>query len=298
VKLIQAWAKAVSFGYPSPSMVDDVEILGASSNNTLDLMCSLFASHGRCLKACAASNDNVYKAALAATPSFDKVCTDKQADFDRASPCLSANTAEFQQVCQSDNEDLLAASVRLSVMKQLEREVLRDYCRSASVQSFCVFPLVRQRCGDAAYDAIRSIINATLVGVRVSVGEKAILDFYPECDGYVNSVWYGSPITLENGTLFNITTDSHATGDSTTASHHTTIAPVDLDNTTLVENTTQLLVRDDAGGPAYDPEGGRFNSASPRFQSTTTASSDAVARRSFKNAMALFTFSIIFCIFL
>jgi len=290
LRLVQAWAKAVSFDFPSTSMVNDGAVLGRSSNRTLDLMCSLFASHGRCLRACDASND-VYKAAIDSTPSYSQVCTDKQSDIDSSSPCLSKNAALFQRVCLGENEELLAASTRLAVQTQLERRVLRDYCRSANLQSFCTLPLVRQTCGDAPYNAIRSIINASLVGVRVSVGEKAITDFYPECDSYLNAISHGIPVIFSNGTLINLTAGNH------TAISYTTTDPMDFDNSTPVENTTSLMMRDDASGPTDDPEGGRFgNSASPRFQTTT--SSDA-ARSNCKNTMALFTtFSVLLCIFL
>jgi len=288
VRLISAWAKAVSFEPPTPSMVDNPEIV--SSNRTLDVMCSLFAEYRQCLTGCGASNDD-YRAAIDATPTLSQVCIDKQAEIDNSAQCLSDNTPTFQQLCKTSNEELLAASVRLSVQQQLVPEVLRGYCKAANIQAFCVLPMVRQKCGDAPYNTIRSIINGTLIGIKTSISERAIHDFYPECSAYLDTISSGLGIGFENGELFNITTTSQPVSNTTTTMIDQTTTAV-VYNTTS-DNTTSLL-RDDVNGPPYDPEGGRLAGISATPVQTTTSSAQ---RRSYQMTMVLSMCSVLFSIF-
>lgn len=70
----------------------------------------------------------------------------------------------------------------------------------AILQTVCTLPVVRQKCGVEPYEGMRLILNATLIGVRVSIVDKAINATYPECERYLETISHDIPFDLVNGT--------------------------------------------------------------------------------------------------
>lgn len=266
-KLSHAWAKAISFDEPTPNMVPDTMI--GDQNDVFGIMCGLFREYRNCLGGCVAANsDN--KPALDASPPYDQVCTNKKSEFDIALPCLSNNTKIFRTACENDNEKLLAASVRLTGQKEADPVNIRDFCSSANRQLFCIFPLVRQTCGEAPYNLIRSITYATLVSLRATVTDQTIKAVYPECAKYFDTVAFGIP-SLTTFAI-NATTLSTFAGNSTESNF----------------TTTDTRKRDDPAGPTYPDR------ASPRIQATSTPSPSHAHKFSLNNFLPFFAFSVFF----
>jgi len=268
----QAWAKAISFETPTANMIPDRFLAG--KNDTFSVICAIYEGYSMCLRGCTAGNSDTIPA-VRASPTYVNVCTARQAEFDQYVPCLLNNTKLFQRSCQQDNENLLAASVRLNTQRKLDSTV-RDFCNAANVQMFCVFPILRQTCGDGPYDAIRSIINASLVSVRASVRDDVIEAFYPECSIYFD--------TIVNGINTPTTFGNRSASSNSTVTESTTTTP------TTANSTFDLLRRDDADGPTYETKGGRFGATvTPRPRNpTTTPSSHGVVHR-FNSAFTFFT---------
>jgi hypothetical protein len=282
----QAWTKAISFETPTANMIDDRFI--DVQNGTFGAMCKLYAGYQQCLRACVATNAE-YSEAIKISPTYDQVCGQKEAEFESYLPCLANNTKTYQRVCQIPNENLLAASVRLTTQGKLDSNIARDFCRTANDQSYCIFPILRQTCGDGPYDALRAIVNATFVNVRISIGEAVIEKFYPECEDYFNTIDHGirMPIPADNRTMINETKPI-----SIFVENATTIEVINIDSTTT---SSLLILRDDANGSIYvHPTGGRLG---PRLR-TTTESSGSGTVNNFSNTIVIITFSFLFSIFL
>jgi len=283
----QAWTKAISFETPTANMIDPQFV--DKKNGTFGVMCSLYAGYQQCLRACVASNvtNADYAKALGVSPSYDQVCGQHQSDFDAYLPCVSNNTRTYQRVCQSVNENLLAAGVRLTTQGRFDSIVARQFCRSANEQAYCVFPVLRQTCGDGPYDALRSIVNASLAGIRVSIPSEVISRFYQDCAEYFD--------TIENGIRTPIMPGNDSSMASAKSIHHRG----DNDTTTEAEATERYdisILRDDANETIYgNPTGGRLG---PRLRTTTIESSGTGSVIHSSNTFAFFIFSILFSIFL
>jgi len=284
----QAWTKAISFDTPTSNMIDDQ--LVTTNNGTFGLMCSLYSAYQGCLKACVATNDE-YANAVNASPSYEEMCTDRQGEFDSYAPCLANHTPSYQKICQNANEDLLAAGVRLTT-NTFTSTTAREFCKAANDQAFCILPVLRQTCGDGPYDALRSIVNASLAGLRVSVGDEAVRTSFPECYGYFKTIENGIPITVA------IRNETRMSSTDTT--------PILLQRNSTMNSTNETttswlsILRDDPVNGTSDeenPSGGRlFASGSPRYR-TTTESHSGTANH-FHNKFLFFFCSIIFCILL
>jgi len=256
-RLSHAWAKAISFDEPTPNMVPDT--VAGDQNGVFGIMCGLYREYQNCLGGCVAVNsDN--KPSLAALPPFDQVCANKKPEFDVSLPCLSNNTKIFRTACESDNETLLAASVRLIVSGQRKADFtnIREFCSSANRQLSCILHIVRQTCGEAPYNLIRSVTNATLVSLRATVPDETIKIMYPDCAKFFDTVANGIPALTTPA--INITTLSTFAANSTES------------------NATRL---DDAA-----------DHASPRIQATSTPSHAQNSK--LNNFLAFFAFFVVF----
>jgi len=294
----QSWSKAISFEMPTANMID--ENLIDKNNGTLGVLCSLYLAYRNCQRTCVASNpDKIeYVRVFDASPTYEQLCTDRQADFDSFAPCLSNNTKIYQRVCQTVNENLLAASVRLVTQgEKFDAKNANQFCKSADEQAYCIFPVLRQTCGDGAYDSVRSIVNASLTSIQLSVGPMLIDSFFPECARYFDTIDKGidSPIILDNNN--NQTTATSTVFDTTT----TTTARTYVDWTST-QNSSLAVQRDDGNGTVYDSD--RWAARpSPRLRTTTTTQSSggsgyATVNPSSSNKFAFFFTTIsIFVIF-
>jgi len=272
-RLSHAWAKAISFDEPTPNMVSETMV--GDQSDVFGIMCGLYREYQNCLGGCVAANsDN--KLSLDASPPFDQTCTNKKPEFDVALPCLSNNTKIFRTACESDNEKLLAASVRLSGQRVADPTNIQEFCSSANRQLFCILPIVRQTCGEEPYNLIRSITNATLVSLRETVTDETIKALYPDCAKYFDTVANGIPALTTPA--INITTPSTFVANATFAGNSTE------SNATTIDTRK----RDDAAGPIYPDR------ASPRLQATTTPSPSHAHRSNLNNFLSFFAFSVFF----
>jgi len=269
-----AWSKAVSFQTPTENMgTDTVD----GNMDTFSIMCGVFKSYRECLDVCPTTNET-HAAAVKATPSFDQVCVEKRSEFDHTLLCLSNNTKLYQSACRDDGEKLRASSARMtSPIDSTNPAYINEYCSTASQQLYCVLPIVRQTCGEAPDNYIRSIAYAILIATRDTIGEDVIKSSYPECTKYFDIAAHGVPTPISNDistTTFNDTTPSTL-----------------LDNSNSTGNSSDVILRDDPIGETYVPGGpDRFGgSVSPRF--TTPSGAPKV---NFNNLLAFFTFSILF----
>jgi len=212
-----AWAKAISF-----DKLDSV----SDQNGVFGIMCGIYREYQTCLRGKCVVDNFYNKPALDASPTYDQVCTNKKTEFDSALPCLYNNTELFRTACESDKEHLLAASVRLSGQRMDSPvNIPQDYCSTANRQLLCILPIIRQTCGEAPYNLIRSIINATLVM------QQRIKTWYPNCAKYFDTVANGIPALT--------TSAIHTTTPSTFAAN--SAEP----NSTAIDTR----IRDDAAGP-------------------------------------------------
>jgi hypothetical protein len=303
VQLSQAWTKAIAFEVPSSTIMDDKDIHG--EKDAVGIMCTVYASYRNCLKACVAgSGDGMNAGALDVSPPYSQVCTDKLNDNFTWSSCLTNNTKTYHDLCKNENEQALAAAVRLTSGQTLDQSNMNSFCKAANSQLYCLLPLVRQTCTEQPYDLIRSIANASLISVRFSIGEKAIREQYPECETYLQTVDIGIPMDVSSspeattGTtnILNTTTVMSTSSNQTAAINSTIGNTTSIGTTTAVigneTTTTAPIRRDDAGG--QDDTQGRFGgTGAPRYQSTTESS--AVKPR--LNFMSMITFALVFAIF-
>jgi len=263
----QAWAKAISFETPTANMIDDQSMI-ASNASTFDVMCSLYLNNRICLRGCAATNKEFAKA-FDAAPTHSEICADKKTDFDSYFPCVSNNTKTFQRVCQKENENLLAASVRLTTSGKPDPTLARQFCSTANHQSFCILPVLRQTCGDGPYNSMRTIMNATFASVRATISDDAIEAFYPECSIFFETIEHGIPSSSDNKTIVDPFLPINGTA-------------VRFDNSTSLFNATPTIMRDDPNGPTDQPK------PKPRITSTTSSNAGTVIQ--FHNVFVIFAF--------
>jgi len=255
----QAWSKAISFEVPTVNMVDDDMVV--KTNGTFGVMCSLYLQYKYCIRACAAGNAD-FQRVVDASPTYAELCKAREGEFDSYMPCVSNNTKTFQRVCQSVNENLLAGSIRLTTDAKFTSPIVRQFCSAANEQAYCIFPVLRQTCGDGPYDALRSIINATLTGIRTVIDDKMIDSFFPECGVYFDTIAQGvrSGVSDDNSNNMTTTIDMMSTTAASPFSSN--------DNTT---NTVAMIIqRDDGNGSIYGATGGRW--AGTNYQTTTQSS--------------------------
>jgi len=260
----QAWTKAISFETPTANMIDDQLI--DTNNGTIGVMCSLYSAYQHCLRACVASN-NDYADVVKASPSYDQVCGNRRDEFDTYLPCLSNNTKTYKRVCQKVNENLLASSVRLTTQGKFDSDVAKQFCRSANDQAFCIFPVLRQTCGDGPYTALRSIVNASLTSIRISISDDVIRRLYPDCGEYFETIQNG--IVMPNKTSrFDTTIVPNTTVSVNTTTHKSSTTSA-YDDQTTTESIS--IRRDDADQAIYgNSTNGRFGN--PRIRTTTESS--------------------------
>jgi hypothetical protein len=277
----QDWAKAVGFNAPTQSMV--TRDIGDSA--TFSIMCGIYSEYRNCLQRCAIENPKDFQPILDVSPLYSQVCTSRQTDFDTVQPCLSNHTKSIRTACQKENDNLYAAAVRLSPSTKFELDAPREYCKNAVTQLYCVFPIVNHACGEAPINLIRSLANATMVGLRQSIDFATLQSMYPDCVKYFQVLDDGiqyptEPTNVTTSTTTMVSMDNSTMNNSTTALNSTT---------QLFNTTTPDSKRDDPYGPTY-PSGGRF--AGHSLAPTTTPS--MATKIGLNNFLALFIFSMLF----
>jgi len=275
----QAWSKAISFEVPTANMIDEDMIV--ITNTTFGVMCSLYSAFKGCLRACAAGNSE-FANVLNGTPTYHEICSSRQAEYDSYLPCLSNNTRTYQRVCQSANEQLLAASIRLTTGSKFSSSVARHFCSAANEQAYCIFPVIQQTCGDAPSEALRSLVNASFIGIRSIVGPALIDKFYPECGVYFETIAHG----ISTPTNVDASANANASTTATTAMESVTAAVEPSIETTTA---SMIVLRDDGNSSVYNDR--------PLQQTATTTETSGGQRSvifSNSNLLAFFFIWILF----
>jgi hypothetical protein len=266
--LSRYWAEALNFN----ETINSNETTG-DKQNTFRRLCKLYDAHQTCLRDCTATDDGETDSILQnAKESMDEICNARQTQFDQYLPCMSQNASVFRRTCQNESNDLWAASVQMRAQRKVNPDIPRRFCVAADAQARCMFPILRQTCGDGPSDLILSVVKASLALSRAFIADDVIRVFYPDCGAYFSTVQNGVATSLDKN-------------ESTLTRQDMSMATpaIDANSTTPAHNTTSIR-NDNATDSITHRAGSR----------PTTASSAGYAIR-FTNNFVFFIISMIFC---